>query len=74
LAYKEKSFSTQDRQCTHKRNSEARSPNHCCRGKALSTTYYECVSVALDIQHAKCMHHIVIRGLSGSTVYFHIIS
>ena len=39
LAYKEKPFCVQDRQCTHKRNIQARSPNHCCRGKASSTTY-----------------------------------
>ena len=35
-----------------KRNIEARSRNHCCRGKATRTTYNECVSVALVIQHA----------------------
>jgi len=29
------------------RNIEARSYNHCCRGKALSITYSECVFVAL---------------------------
>jgi len=27
----------------------ARSRNHCCRGKAISITCYECVSVALYI-------------------------
>jgi len=48
--------------------------NHCCSGKAISITYFECVSVNLGIQHAMCMHHIVISGLSGSTVFFHIIS
>jgi hypothetical protein len=39
----------QNRQCTYKRNIEARSWNHCCRGKAISVTYSECVSVALII-------------------------
>jgi hypothetical protein len=29
------------------RNSEARSRNHCCRGKAINITYSECLSVAL---------------------------
>jgi len=53
---------------------EARSLNHCCRGKAVIITYSECVSVALVIQHAMRMHHSVICGLSGSTVCFHIIS
>jgi hypothetical protein len=28
--------------------------------------------VALGIQHAKRMRRIVIRGLSGTTVFFHI--
>jgi hypothetical protein len=29
--------------CTHKRNIEVRSCNNCCRGKAISITYSECV-------------------------------
>jgi len=32
------------------------------------------VFIALVIQHAMCMRHIVICGLPGSTKYFHIIS
>jgi hypothetical protein len=39
-----------------KRNIEMCSQNHCCRGKAVSITYFECVFVAVDILHAKCMH------------------
>jgi len=36
--------------------------------------YSECVFVGLGIQHAIHMHHIVIRGLPRSTIFFHIIS
>jgi hypothetical protein len=42
-----KLISKQDKQCTYKRNLEARSRNHVCRGKTISITYYECVSVIL---------------------------
>jgi hypothetical protein len=48
----------------------ARLQNRCCHGKAISSKYPECVSVALIIQHAMHMRHIVICGLSGSTVFF----
>jgi len=42
--------------------------------KQLSIIYSECVSVALVIQHAKHMCYIVICGLPGFTVFFHISS
>jgi len=32
--------------------------------------YSECVFVALGIQHAKHMHHIVICGLLRCTIFF----
>ena len=38
-----------------------------------SITYNEHVSVALIIQHAMHMRHIVICGLSGPLSFFHII-
>ena len=37
-------------------------------------TYSKRVSVALVTQHAMHLHHIVICGLSGSTLFFHIRS
>jgi len=49
---------------------KARSRNHCFSGKAINITYYECVSIALGIQHAMRMPQIVIRDLSGCTVFF----
>ena len=55
------------------RNVEARSCNHFCTGRAVSITYSECVFVALRIQHAMRMRRIAIRGLPGSTVFFHVI-
>jgi hypothetical protein len=57
-----------------KRNTEVCSCNHCCRVKAISITYSECMFAALVIQHTMCMRHIVICGLSDSTIFFHIIS
>ena len=41
--------------------------------KTISITYSEGLFVALDIQRTVRMRHIVISGLPGCTVYFHII-
>jgi hypothetical protein len=61
----------QDRQCTYKGNIEERSRNHCCRGKAISITYSECVFVALIIQHAKGMRRIIVSSVACPAVpYF----
>jgi hypothetical protein len=48
--------------------------SHSCSGKAISTTYSECVFVALGIQHAVRMRHTAIYGLPRSTIFFRIIS
>jgi len=64
----------QDRKCTYKCDIEARSRNHCCRRKIISITYSECVAVAIVIQIARHTRRIVICGLSGCTICFHIIS
>jgi hypothetical protein len=42
-----------------------------CRGKVISITHSQCVSVALRIQHAKRTCRIILsRGVSGSTIFF----
>jgi len=40
----------------------------------VSVTQLECVFVTLGIQHGMPMLHIVIRGRTRSTVFFHIFS
>jgi hypothetical protein len=57
---------SQDRQCKHKGNNEA-SSYHCCRGKAISITYSECVFVAFGT--ACNLRLIVICVLSGCTIF-----
>jgi hypothetical protein len=63
----------QDRQCACKRNIETRSCNHCCSGKSTSITYSMDAFVALVIQKAMRIRH-VICGLLHSTNFFDITS
>ena len=61
------------RQATNvQRNTEARSCNHCCSGKVVSTTYGACVFVALGIQQPMRMCHILIFGLYCCTIFFNM--
>jgi hypothetical protein len=51
------------------RNNEARSSNHCCSGKAISTTYRECVFVAFGIS-MQCACAILPSVTSPALTYF----
>jgi len=55
-------------QRTYKGDHDARSRNDCFRGKAISVTHSECVSVALFIQHAKRMRHVILSSVAFLTV------
>jgi len=48
----------------YKPNIEARSRNHCCRGKAISVTYSDCVSVAFVIEYAMCKPGIILSAVT----------
>jgi hypothetical protein len=63
------------RQCTYKDIIEARSRNYCCRGKAISITYSECVYVALVTQHAKRMRRVILSSVACLALpYFSTLS
>jgi hypothetical protein len=66
----------QDLQCMYKRNIGAHSHNFWCHRIAISVTNSECMSVALDIQHGKCMNRITVSSvvcLVGCTIFLHIL-
>ena len=48
---------------------EARLCNHCCSGKTLNITYFECVFVALGI-----WREVRMSILLSASLFFHIIS
>jgi hypothetical protein len=50
------------------RKVEERSCNHRCRGKAISITYSECVSVAVVIKHTMRMSRITLSSVAWPAV------
>ena len=65
----------QDGQCTYKRNNGASSRNNCCRGKATSITYSECVcGLSYPVWKAHAPYYIVSTSLSGSAIFFLTLS
>jgi hypothetical protein len=46
----------------------------CCRVTAVTVTYSECVSIALVIQHAKCMRCIISYVACLALPYFSTLS
>jgi len=52
------------RQCTCKRNIQAHSRNHFSCRKAICISYFECVSVHLNIQHAKRTCRIILSSMA----------
>jgi len=48
--------------------------NHCCRGKAISITYSECVFVALVTQHEKRMRSVMLSVTCPAVPYFSALS
>ena len=62
-------------QCTYKRNIEARSRSHFCRGKAIIITYSDCVYLAFFTQYAINMLHIVLSSVDcPAPQYFSTLS
>ena len=65
----------QDTQCMYKSNIEAHSCHLCCRGKTMSVTHSEFVSVALIIELAMRKSRVTLSSVDSLTVpYFLIIS
>ena len=49
--------------CTYQRNLKALSRSYHCRGKAISVTYYWCVSVDLVIRHEGRLRRIMLLSV-----------
>ena len=58
----------------YKCNIRARSRNNCCRARAISITYSECVPVGISYPTFETLapHFVIICGLSGCKIFLHI--
>ena len=56
------------------RKNQTRSCNHCYSGRAIRITYSDCISVALVIEHAILMRHVVFCGVLGCTLFLLIMA
>jgi len=63
----------QDSQCTHQRNTETRSCNHCCSGEAITIIYSECVC-SLRYPALQCACAILSPVASTALHYFSTLS
>jgi hypothetical protein len=52
------------------RNIDGHSSNHCCSGKAIGTTYSECVPVALGNQHTTYMRCIILSHVASLALQY----
>ena len=60
----------QDGKLRYERNSETRSHNNFCCGKAIRVTYFDCLSIALVIVHAKLMGRIILSCVTCLDLHY----
>jgi hypothetical protein len=63
------------KQRRYKCNTQARTWNHCCRGKTIRTTHSKWMSIPLVIHHAKLIHRITLTLVAYPALpYFSTLS
>ena len=69
IKFNDKYSSLQDRQCTYKRNIEARSHYPFCGRKAIIVTYYECLCSFLSFLQCKAHALVTLSSVVCQTLY-----